>query len=136
MFSDEPRKSCTKIGETTMPDEQRNSNQRDQFAVAMAMGQKVSVWAKKNGVPRRTCYDWRKTKEYKVTVQDVRRRTLDRAAGQLSRTLTKAVHRIAELATAAKSESVQLQAARAVLKELMTVRKHVDLEEQMVDIER
>ncbi len=44
-----------------MPDEKRNQNQRDQFAVAMAMGQRVSAWAKQNGVPRRTCYAWRKT---------------------------------------------------------------------------
>jgi len=36
----------------------------------------------------------------------------------------------------ARSESVQLQAARAVLKELMAVREHVDLEERMVEIER
>ena len=64
-----------------MPDEKINQNQRDQFAVAMALGQRVSVWAKKNEVPRRTCYDWRKTQEYKVTVRDIRRRTIDRAVG-------------------------------------------------------
>jgi hypothetical protein len=51
VFSDEPRKSCTKIGENTMRGKQRNVNQQHQFAVAMALGEKVSVWAKKNGVP-------------------------------------------------------------------------------------
>jgi len=40
------------------------------------------------------------------------------------------------LATEAERESVQLQAARAVLKDFMAVREHVDLEEQMVDVER
>jgi len=114
----------------------RNQNQRDQFAVAMALGQKVSVWAKKNGVPRRTCYDWTKTPEYKATVREVRRRALDRAVGQFVRNLTKAVGRIALLATEAESESVQLQASRAVLRESIKVREHVDLEEQMLDIER
>jgi len=102
----------------------------------MALGQKVSVWAKKNGVPRRTCYDWTKTPEYKATVREVRRRALDRAVGQFVRNLTKAVGRIALLATEAESESVQLQASRAVLRESIKVREHVDLEEQMLDIER
>jgi len=119
-----------------MPDEHRNPEQRHQFAVAMALGERVSVWAKKNGVPRRTCYDWRKTQEYKVTVREVRRHALDRAVGQFVRNLTKAVGRIALLATEAESESVQLQAARAVLRESIKVREHVDLEEQMEDIER
>jgi len=119
-----------------MEAEKPNQNQRDQFAVAMALGQKVSVWAKKNGVPRRTCYDWTKTPEYKATVREVRRHAFDRAVGQFARNLTRAVGRIALLATEAESESVQLQAARAVLRESIKVREHVDLEEQMEDIER
>jgi hypothetical protein len=118
-----------------MRGKQRNLNQRYQFAVAMALGQRVSVWAKQNGVPRTTCYDWRKTHEYKVTVADVRRRTLDRAVGHFVCNLTKAADRIVNLATAADSESVQLHAARAVLKDLMAVREHVDLEERIVQIE-
>ncbi|MFI5455396.1 MAG: hypothetical protein ACHRXM_08080 [Isosphaerales bacterium] len=119
-----------------MADEQPNPDQQYQFAVAMADGQRVSVWARKNGVPRRACYHWRKTKEYKSTVEEVRRRTVDRALGHFARSLTKAADRIALLATEADSESVRLQAARAVLKEFMAVRERVDLEEQMVDIER
>jgi hypothetical protein len=119
-----------------MPDEKPNQNQRDQFAVAMALGQRVSVWAKNNGVPRRTCYDWTKTQEYKDTVRDVRRRAVDRAVGQFVGNLTKAVGRIAILATDAESESVQLQAARAVVRESLAFRLQSDLDEQMVDIER
>jgi len=122
--------------ETTMPEEELNPSLRDQFAMAMAMGQKVSVWAKKNGVPERTCYNWRKTKEFRVAVQDVRRRAFDRGAGQLVRNLTKAIGQIALLATEAKSESVRLQAARGVLRDLMKVREQGDLEEMMTDIER
>jgi len=118
-----------------MPNGQRNPNQRDQFAVAMAFGQSVSAWAKANGVPRRTCCAWKNTPEYKVRVEDVRRRTLDRAVGQLARNLTKAIGQIALLATEARSESVKLQAARAVLKELMVLRENVDLDERMTEIE-
>ena len=122
--------------ETTMPEQRRNQNQRYQFAVAMALGQRLSVWAKQNGVPRRTCYKWRETPEYEATVQDVRRRAVDRAIGQFSRNLTKAVGRIAQLATEADSQSVQLQAARAVLRESIKFREHFDLEEEMTEIER
>jgi len=119
-----------------MPDEKPNQDLRAQFAVAMAMGQKISVWAKQNGVPRRTCYDWSQTPEYKVAVRDIRRRAIDRAVGQFARHLAKAVGRVALLATEAQSQSVQLQAARVILKESLRVRDHVDLAEQLVDIER
>jgi len=119
-----------------MPDEEQNPDQQYQFAVAMATGQRVSVWAKKNGVPRRTCYNWTKTKEYRLTVQEVHRRTLNRAVGQFARNLTEAAELIWTLARDAKSESVRLQAARAIVKEFMKVREHADLEEQMVDVER
>ena len=37
-----------------MPDEKPNQNQRDQFAVAMALGQRVSVWAKQMNEIERT----------------------------------------------------------------------------------
>jgi len=119
-----------------MPDQERNPNQADRFAVAMAMGQSVSAWARKNGVPTQTCYDWKKTQEHKITVQDIRRRTIDRAGGQLVHNLTKAVGQIKRLATKGKTESVQLQAARAVLKEMIAVRRHFDLEEQVSELER
>jgi len=119
-----------------MPDEQPIPDLQYQFAVAMATGQSASVWAKKNGVTRRTCYNWTKTKEHKFTVLEVRRRTLNRAVGHIGRHLTKAVDRIALLATDAQSESVQLQAARALLKEFSVGREHADLEEQMMDVER
>jgi hypothetical protein len=118
-----------------MPGKQRDLNQRHQFAVAMAMGQSLSGWAKQNGVPRRTCYDWRKTEEYKVTVEDARRRTVDRAVGQFVRNLTKAVDPMLNVMRVAESESVQLHAARAVVEHLMKVRQHGDLEERMVQIE-
>jgi hypothetical protein len=125
-----------KIGEVTMPNGKRNPNQRAQFAVAMALGQRVSFWAKQNGVPRRTCYTWRKTQEFKASVQEIRRRTVDRAVGQLTRNLTRAVGRIALLATEAKSECIQLHAARAVLREFIATREHFDYEERMTEIER
>jgi len=102
----------------------------------MATGQRVALWAKKHGVPLRTCYNLTKTQEYKVTVREVRRRAMDRAVGHFARSLTKAADRIALLATEADSQSVQLQAARTVLRESLKIREHVDLEEQMDELER
>jgi len=119
-----------------MSDEQQNPDQQYQFAVAMAAGQRVSAWANKNGVPRRTCYNWTKTKVYKLTVEEIRRRTLARAVGRIARNLTKAADRIALLATEAHSESVQLQAARAILKEFTVIREHGELAEQLVGVQR
>jgi hypothetical protein len=53
--------------------------QREQFAVAMALGQNLSAWAKKHGVPKRTCYNWRKSKEYKQRLEKIRWINLDQA---------------------------------------------------------
>jgi hypothetical protein len=113
----------------------RNVEQRQQFAVAMALGQRVSAWAKKNNVPKRTCYDWRKTKEYKATVEEVRRRSLDEAVGKFVRNLTGATEQIVRLAASAEKESVQLAAAKTVLREFLKVRKEIELEERVTELE-
>ena len=118
-----------------MPDEPQNTTQRHQFALAMALGQRVAVWARKNEVPLSTCYAWRKTQEYKETVEEVRRSTLDGAVGHLVSNLNKATRRIVVLASAAQSESVQLQASRAVVRDLMKLREFGDLEDRMKEVE-
>src|SRR5262249_52735725 len=123
-------------GEARMPNGQRNPNQRDRFAVAMALGHSVSAWAKANGVPRRTCQQWKKTEEFKLRVEDVRRRTIDRVVGHYARNLIKAAGQITHLATEAKSESVQLQASRALVKDWMAVRQHLDYDERITELER
>jgi len=122
--------------ETVMPGERPSQNQRDQFALALAFGERVSVWAKQNGVPIRTCYDWANTQEHKVMVREIRRRALDRAVGLLARNCTKAADQLALLATEAKSPSIRAQAARAMSRETLKSRKYVDLEERLVEIER
>src|SRR5262249_16499835 len=123
-------------GEARMPNGQRNPNQRDRFAVAMALGHSVSAWAKSNGVPRRTCHEWKKTAEFKLRVEDGRRRSIDRVIGHYARNLIKAAGRITHLATEAKSESVQLQASRTLVKDWMAVRQHLDYDERITELER
>jgi hypothetical protein len=102
----------------------------------MALGQRVAVWAAENGVPRRTCYDWRKTDEYKRTVEDIRRRSLERAMGHLVRNLAEATTKIVHLAAEGESQTLQLQAFRMVLREFMHVRERIEWDYRMTDIER
>ena len=61
---------------------------------------------------------------------------LDRTAGRLSDNATAAADKIAKLAREAASESVQLQAARAVLAELMTVSNFLAIERRLDELER
>jgi hypothetical protein len=128
--------ACATTEEVRVPHARRTAEQRDQFAVAMALGERVSVWAKKHGVPKRTCYEWRTTKEYKLKGEEARRRCLERALGRLARNLTAASDRIIALLSTAESHAVQLQASRSVLKEFMTVRQHMSYDERMLEIER
>jgi hypothetical protein len=118
-----------------MPDGQGNPDLRDQFAMAMAMGRSVSAWAKQHRVPRRTCHDWKETKEYKLRVQDIRRRAVDRAIGLLARDLTTASGTFARLVKDRKNGTVQLQAARAIFSTYLTTMKQFDMEERMTEIE-
>jgi len=129
------RQNPNQRNQSAVLDEQRCRSPRDEFAVAMATGQKVSAWAKKNGVPLRTCYNWRQTRAHQATVQHVRRHTLDRAVGQFAHNLRKAAGKIMELATAAESESVQLRAARAVLIEYIAGSARLHLNERLTAIE-
>jgi hypothetical protein len=113
-----------------------NQNQKASLALAMAGGQTVAAWAKANDVHRRTAHTWSKSPEVRELVGRIRRKAIDRAVGRLSRHASAAAERIAKLAQGAASESVQLQAARAVLADLMTVSNYADLEERLAALER
>jgi hypothetical protein len=119
-----------------MPNGPRNENLRDHFALAIATGRSVSSWANENNVPKRTCYEWRSTDKFKAKVRRLRRRIIDRAIGRLVKQVTKAVAEMARLATEAKSEAVRLQAARAILGDLMSVMSTIDLEERITALEK
>ena len=69
-------------------------------------------------------------------VRRIRRRAIDRAVGRLSRYASAAAEQIARLAKGAESESVKLQAARAVLADLMQVANYADLEDSIAELER
>jgi hypothetical protein len=113
-----------------------NRDQKADLALALATGRTVKAWAKEHDVPQRTAYTWGRSPEVRTMVRRIRRRAIDRAIGRLSRGAFAAADRIARLARGAESESVQLQAARAVLADLMHVANYADLEDRITQLER
>jgi hypothetical protein len=117
-----------------MPEEVR-INKKTSLVQAIARGQSIAAWAKKNEVPRRTAFRWASDPKVRREVEASRRRALGRAIGRLSSVAMKAADGIVTLAKEADSESVQLRAWRAVLADQMTVSKFSDLEYRMAEIE-
>jgi hypothetical protein len=104
-----------------------NQNQKSGLALAMAAGETVAAWARENQVPVRTARTWSNSPEVRKLVQRIRRRVIDRAVGRLSKNATAAADEIVRLAKKAASEAVRLNAARAVLAELMAVSNYATL---------
>ncbi len=113
-----------------------NQNRKGDLAMAMVAGTPVKDWARTHGIPERTAYRWVRSPEVVDQVEAIRRENLGRAVNELSRQATAAAEQIARLAREASSESVRLQAARAVLSELMAVSGFAALELRMAEIER
>ena len=109
--------------------------QENQSRLAIARGQSIDAWAKKNEVPRSTAFRWASEPKVRREAEATRRRALGRAIGRLSSVALKAVDGIATLAKGAESESVQLRAWRAILADQMAVAKFSDLEYRMTEIE-
>jgi len=113
-----------------------NQSQKAALALAMAAGGTVAAWARDNDVAGRTAYTWSRSPEVRDLVERIRRRAIDRAIGRLSRNATAAADQIARLAREAESEAVKLNAARAVLADLMSVSNYAALEKRLAEIER
>jgi len=113
-----------------------NQNQKSGLALAMAAGETVAAWARENQVPVRTARTWSNSPEVRKLVRRIRRRVIDRAVGRLSKNATAAADEIVRLAKKAASEAVRLNAARAVLAELMAVSNYATLEGRLAEVER
>jgi hypothetical protein len=110
-------------------------HKKDSLALAVARGQSVLGWARKNGVPERTAYRWANDPQVRKSSELWRRNALNRAIGRMARRATAAVDGIERLAKGAESESVRLSAWRAILADQMSVAKFSTLEARMVAIE-
>ena len=110
-------------------------DKKTSLALAIARGQSIDAWAKKNDVPRSTAFRWASDPKVRREVEATQRRALGRAIGRLSSVAMKAANGIVTLAKGADSESVQLRAWRAILADQMAVSKFSDLEYRMAEIE-
>ena len=113
-----------------------NRDQKAALALALAGGRTVKAWAHDHDVPVRTAYTWARSPDVRKRVRRIQRRALERAIGRLSRHAAAAAGQIASLAKAAQSEAVKLQAARAVLADLMQVADYADHEDRITELER
>jgi len=104
--------------------------------LSVASGKSVAAWAKANNIPLRTAYEWHRRPEFRAQVDEFRRRFFDRALGQMSRHVTTAVAEIVRLVTRGSSDSVRLQAARAVVADLMVMSDYAGLDKRITDIEK
>ncbi len=108
---------------------------KTKLALAIARGESITGWARRNEVPLRTAFRWSSDPKLRRAVEAWRRRCLNRAIGRMASLATKAAEGIARLGQDAQSESVQLRAWRAILADQMAVSKFSDLEQRMVEIE-
>lgn len=113
-----------------------NQNRKADLAVVLASGGTVKEWAKAHGVPERTAHAWSQAPEVLEQVEAMRRQVVHQTVGQLCGQATAAVAEIARLMTEGNSESVRLQAARAVLADLMAVSSFAALNGRMAELER
>jgi hypothetical protein len=115
--------------------EEELKNQKTRLALAIARGESVTEWARRNNVPRRSAFRWASDPKVRRSVESWRRRALDRAIGRMAGLALKAANGIARLADGADSESVQLRSWRAILADQMAVSKFSNLEQRMSEIE-
>lgn len=113
-----------------------NRDRKAALALAMATGGAVKQWANANAVPPRTAYSWAKSPDVLAQVEANRREIIDQVVGRLCQNANNAADRIAKLVNDANSEAVQLQAARAILADLMAISNYAALNGRVAELER
>jgi hypothetical protein len=116
----------------------RTNQELSALAAAIAGGESVSAWARRQTpeIPKRAAYTWSRLPQVKRTVAEIRRRAVDRAAGELARGALKAARKIVHLAESAESEAVALAASRAVLSDLRETADWIAFEGRLAELER
>ncbi len=108
---------------------------KSSLGVAIARGQSVAAWARKNGVAERTAQRWAREPEVRKEVANCRRRLMSRALGRMTPNTARAAEIIVRIAVESDSEAVRLKAARAVFSDLIAGSKFSDLEERILEVE-
>jgi hypothetical protein len=106
-----------------------------ELALAVASGHSVADWARINDVALRTAYRWYSDPEVHRAVEFYRRVKLDMALGRFAARSPWAADGIAGLAESAVSETVRLNALRAILFDQMKVSQFSALELRLAQVE-
>ena len=110
-------------------------NKKTGLAIVIAQGASVRAWARRNAVPPSTAYYWANQPEVRRMVDTLRRRSLDRAIGRMSRHSVAAADGISKLAKEAESESVKLKAWRVLLSDQIAFTKYAGWEGRLAALE-
>ncbi|AVH59725.1 MULTISPECIES: hypothetical protein [Streptomyces] len=109
---------------------------RPAAVAALAAGEPPSVAADRAGVSIRTVQRWQTDPAFAAEVRAVRARVLDDTAGRLSAAAASAVATLQALvADPEQPGHVRVKAGDVLLRALLPVREHVDLEQRITAIE-
>ena len=114
---------------------ERNRNiAQTKLALAIAEGTSIALWAKDNGVPRRTAYRWAKEPKVQAVVAFCRRGAVDRGSAGWPEVPTGWSTKLPIL-RCAESELVRLRALQATLFDTTPVSQVAGLEHRISQIE-
>jgi hypothetical protein len=108
----------------------------ESLALAVASGRKITKWCAENGIAVRTAYGWVKEPSFKARVAELRRELTGEILGGLVDSGVAAVEEIRRIVREGTGDPVRLNAARAVLSEIVTYTDHFDLESRITELER
>lgn len=117
-----------------MPNGPHSRAKVEHLAFHQATGGSVASFSRSEKIPRRTCYAWTKELGYQEKVAAYRANVVDRLVGSLAGLGKAAVKEIGVLAKGAESESVRLQACRAILADLISVGQYAVSVKQFDDL--
>ncbi len=105
-------------------------------AFALAMGKSAPEAEAETGVAATTIRGWlRDDPEFVKLVSDARDRIFDEATGRLASAFTKVVDELVRLSTQSKSDTVRVQASRAVMEYAFKGREIVELAKKVNELE-
>ena len=116
-------------------EESQAQDKKSSLALAIARGQSVTAWARKNDVPVRSAFRWASDPMVHKSSEMWWRAALNQAIGRMARRATKAADGILKLAMQSDSDSVRLKAWRAILADQMAVAKFSTLEQRVSEVE-
>ena len=108
---------------------------RQAAVLALASGETAASAARKAGVTERTIHCWRQDDAFRREVTQARADMFSRALGSIAEGSASGALVLRQLALKAKSESVKLSAARALLELGPRLRESVELEERLRALE-